>query len=149
MKSGNSKYNLGYNIGVAGVSLSLIWIGLFKFTIAEAEAIKPLIENHFAMSWLYNVLSVQGVSILIGVTEIIIGIGLILSFWHPKIGKYLGIGSTVIFISTLSFLFTTPGLFRSIEGFPITDFFILKDITLLGISIMVWGHSEAILKKEQ
>ncbi len=49
----------GYTLGVLGTVIILIWVGLFKFTAVEAGAIKGLVENHFAMSWMYRFLSVQ------------------------------------------------------------------------------------------
>ena len=129
-----------YIIGVVGLAINLLWIGLFKFTPTEAAGIKSLVESHFAMSWLYSLLSVQGVSNLIGSTEIIIALALFLSLIFTQLGKYAGICSSIIFITTLSFLFTTPGICKSVDGFPITNFFILKDITLLSISLMVWAR---------
>ncbi|OXA92763.1 DUF417 family protein [Flavobacterium hercynium] len=130
---------IAYKLGVLGTVIILIWVGLFKFTAVEAAAIKDLVENHFAMSWMYKVMSLQMVSNVIGTFEIIIGIGLLASLFYNKIGLYAGLGSAVIFATTLSFLFTTPGVFKSVEGFPITDFFILKDIPYLAISLMVFA----------
>lgn len=133
----NSVNKTAYIIGVLGVVINLLWIGLFKFTAFEAAGIKSLVENHFAMSWLYSILSVQAVSNVIGIVEIIVALGLLLSLKYNWLGKYAGIGAALIFITTLSFLFTTPGTWKTIDGFPVTDFFILKDITLLSISLMV------------
>ena len=132
----------GYFIGVVSTSLVLIWIGLFKFTPTEAEAIKPLVEHHFLMRWMYSVFSVQGVSNVIGILEILVGIGLVLSYTSKTIGKYAGVGATVIFLVTLSFLFTTPGVWKTVDGFPVTDFFIIKDLAFLGVALMVWGKSK-------
>ncbi|MDA4697911.1 YkgB family protein, partial [Enterobacter hormaechei] len=53
---------IGYYISLYGVAIVLLWIGIFKFTPTEAAAIKPLVENHPLMGWLYNILSIQGVS---------------------------------------------------------------------------------------
>ena len=126
-----------YTLGVLGTVIILIWVGLFKFTAVEAGAIKGLVENHFAMSWMYKVMSVQQVSNFIGIFEVLTGIGLIASLFLKRIGLYAGFASAIIFTTTLSFLITTPGVFRSVEGFPVTDFFILKDIPYLAISLMV------------
>lgn len=145
----NKKYKImslneiSYRIGVWGTVIILIWVGLFKFTAVEAEAIKGLVENHFAMGWMYNVMSVQQVSNLIGVFEVVTGIGLAFSFLNKTIAKYSGLASSFIFITTLSFLFTTPGVFKMVDNFPVTDFFILKDIPYLAISVMVYAKSKA------
>ena len=72
----------GYLVGLAGVVLTLLWIGVFKFTPTEAEAIRPLVESHPLMNWMFSILSVQGVSNLIGITEIIVAIGMVLSLIH-------------------------------------------------------------------
>ena len=93
------------------------------------------------MNWLYKVTSVQGVSNIIGSIEIIAAICLLLSFFWKKAGVLGGILSTIIFLATLSFLFTTTGVFKTVDGVLITDFFILKDIMALGISLMVLGRS--------
>ena len=65
---------------------------------------------------------------MIGIVEIIVGFSFILGTRFVCFRKIAFIGSTIIFCVTLSFLFTTPGKWRIIEGVPITDFFILKDI---------------------
>ena len=133
---------IAYRLGVLGTVIILIWVGLFKFTAVEAGAIKGLVQNHFAMGWMYKLMSVQTVSNIIGVFEVVTGIGLILSFFNKKIGMYAGLASAVIFVTTLSFLVTTPGVFKMVEGFPVTDFFILKDISYLAISLMVYAKSK-------
>ena len=46
------------------------------------------------------------------------------------------------FIMTLSFLITTPGIWRIVDGIPVTDFFILKDLPLLGFGIMLLCNDE-------
>jgi len=133
--------SLGYTIAVLGVAVVLLWIGVFKFTPAEAKAIEPLVKNSFLMSWLYSLANVQGVSNIIGTIEIITAICLLLHFFWKKAGIIGGILSSMIFLATLSFLFTTPGMGSNVDGVPITDFFILKDIMALGISLMVLGKS--------
>lgn len=137
----NNIEKTGYIMGVIGVALALIWIGIFKFTPTEAKAIEPLVSNHFAMSWMYGFLSVQTVSIIIGVVEIIVGLGLLASFFNREIGKYAGIFSSVIFLATLSFLLTTPNTWKTVDGVITTNFFLLKDICFLGISLMVVGKN--------
>lgn len=128
MYSSTLLQKVAYMIGIAGLAIPLLWIGIFKFTPTEAATIKPLVENHFAMGWLYHFCSVQMVSNVIGASEIAVGIGLILSFWTKKIGKYAGIASTIIFLTTISFLFTTPGEWRTVDGIPVTDFLDRKSV---------------------
>ncbi len=130
------KHEKGYLIALSGVVLTLLWIGIFKFTPAEAALIRPLVASHPLMNWLYSVLSEQGVSNLIGITEIIIATGLIVGLKYPRIGFLSGLAASGIFIATLSFLFTKPNAWRVVDGVLITDFFLFKDLVFLGISLM-------------
>ena len=128
---------IGYTLGVLGTALILAWIGIYKFTLTEAKLIQPLVENHFAMGWLYNLFSVQMVSNLIGATEIIVAISLIVGIKYRKVAYFSGIAATIIFITTLSFLITTPNTWKVSDGILVTNFFLLKDILFLAISISV------------
>ena len=70
------------------------------------------------MSWLLAVLSTQAFSNLLGVVEIATGVLLALrplSALAAAIGRGMAIAT---FLTTLSFLFTTPGWERSLGGFP-------------------------------
>lgn len=134
-KSPHVASSLGYYISLGGAVLILLWIGIFKFTPTEANAIKPLIENHPLSSWMYTILSVQSVSNLVGVLEILAAILLILTLKFDKLKKYVGFAMCIIFLMTLSYLFTTPNMWKIIDGVPYTDFFILKDLMYLGFGM--------------
>ena len=128
---------IGYYIAYFGITIILLWIGIFKFTPSEAKGIEPLVSNQPLMSWMYNFLSVQAVSCVFGVAEITTALFLVLGLkWRPfrLIGGFFVIFT---FLSTLSFLFTTPGMWRIVDGVPVTDFFILKDIVFLGFGGMI------------
>ncbi|MCY9824580.1 DUF417 family protein [Vibrio chagasii] len=129
--------NFGYNLGVIGVALVLAWIGIYKFTPTEAMLIEPLIANHPAMSWLYNLFSVQAVSNMVGGAEIIVAIGLMIGFKKPQVAFYSGIAAAAIFVVTLSFLITTPNAWKVSDGILVTNFFLVKDILFLAIAISV------------
>ena len=73
----------------------------------------------------------------IGVIEIIIALLLIFSVKFASLRKYAAIGMIVTFLTTLSYLFTTPGVWKVVDGIPVTDFFILKDLMLLGFGLMI------------
>ncbi len=130
----------GYNLGVIATIVVLIWIGIFKFTATEAMGIKHYVSNSFLMSWLYNVASDQTVSNLIGAFEIITALLLLGSFWNSKIGRIGGYAGMIIFLTTLSFLFTTPGVWKTVDGVPTTDFFVVKDLAFLAIMFLVVGE---------
>ncbi len=130
-------YRLGYYISLFGAALILLWIGIFKFTPTEANAIKPLIENHFLTFFVYNFVSVQAVSNAIGVIEIIIALLLLFSVKFASLRKYAGIGMIFTFLITLSYLFTTPNIWKVVDGIPVTDFFIVKDVMFLGFGLII------------
>jgi len=136
-ESKNQLTRTGYYISLFGAALILLWIGIFKFTPTEASAIKPLVENHFLTFFVYKIMSVQAVSNLIGAIEIIIALLLIFSAKFAVLKKYAGIGMIVTFLVILSYLFTTPGIWKIVDGVPVTDFFILKDLMLLGFGLMI------------
>ena len=136
-ESKNQSAGIGYYISLFGAALILLWIGVFKFTPTEAAAIKPLVENHFLTFFVYKMVGVQAVSNLIGVIEIIIALLLIFSAKFAVLKKYAGIGMIVIFLTTLSYLFTTPGIWKIVDGIPVTDFFIVKDLMFLGFGLMI------------
>lgn len=130
----------GYALGVAGTSLVLLWIGILKFTPSEAMGIKPYVE-HSLISWLYAIGSVRQVSDFIGIFEIATAISLIASFWNSKAGLIAGYLAAIIFLTTLSFLLTTPGIWKEMDGVPVTDFFVLKDLGFLAIALQVIGNN--------
>ena len=111
-----------------------------KFTTYEAEAIQGLVANSPLMGWMYSVLSVGAVAALIGTSEIIIAVLISARPWSPQlsaIGSGLAVG---MFLTTLSFLFSTPGVAEaSAGGFPAVSVvpgqFLLKDIVLLGAAL--------------
>lgn len=135
----------GYLVALSGVVLTLVWIGVFKFAPTEAEAIRPLVESHPLMNWMFSILSVQGVSNLIGITEIIVAIGMVIGVWKPKIGYWSGLAAVVIFITTLSFLFTLSGVWKIVDGVPVTEFFIFKDVVFLGVAWLSVERSRRLM----
>lgn len=136
---------LGVSISRYGLVVALLLIGLLKFTAGEAAGIQPLVEHSPLMSWLYSVLSVQGVSNLIGAIEIAIAVLLALRPLSAKASFVGSLGSIVTFLLTISFLFSTPGAVQFSHGFPMlgdAGQFLIKDLVLLGASF--WTASEAL-----
>ncbi|MFZ4861181.1 DUF417 family protein [Sphingobacterium sp. Mn56C] len=125
----------GYYLILASSALILFWIGLFKFTPTEAHAIRPLVAHHPLSYWMYAVFSEQWVSNIVGGVEITVASLLLLSLKFVKLKRFAGIGMVVIFLMTLSYLFTTANMWKLVDGFPTTDFFILKDLLFLGFGI--------------
>jgi uncharacterized membrane protein YkgB len=128
-----------------GLVLVLVWIGGMKFTAFEAEAVKPLVESSPLMRWMYRVLSVQGVSNLLGVAELSIAAMIALQPVWPAVAA-LGSGLAVLmFATTLTFLFSLPGWEPTLGGFPALSGaggFLVKDVVLLGAA--VWSLGDAL-----
>ncbi|WP_134090292.1 YkgB family protein [Olivibacter sp. XZL3] len=128
-----------------GLALIILIFGVFKFTNFEAEAIQPLVANSPLMSWLYQLTDLRGASALIGIAEIALAVMIALRAWFPTISALGSLGAILMFITSLSFLISTPGMWTIMEGLPVpTDGgFVMKDIVLLGVSI--WTAGEALL----
>lgn len=141
----NKVFKTGFYFALYGTVIILAWIGIFKFTPTEAKAIQPLVENSPLMSWLYSIGNVQQVSNFIGTFEVITALLLAAFPLSKKLSLIGGVLNTVTFLSTLSFMFTTPNSFNVIDGILLPDAFILKDLAFLGIGLMVIGLNYPIL----
>lgn len=129
-----------------GLVVVLAWIGALKFTDYEAQGIAPLVSNSPFMSWVYEIFSVGTFSALLGVVELATAALIAVKPWWPRlsaVGSAIAVG---LFVATLSFLFTTPGVFEaSAGGFPAlssTGQFLVKDVALLGIA--AWTFADAL-----
>src|SRR5262245_19076441 len=88
----------------------LLFFGALKWTSAEAHAIEPFVANSPLFAWMIPLLGLQGVSIFVGVIELTIGAMIALRPWAPRLtalGSLVAIG---MFLTTLSFLVTTPNV---------------------------------------
>jgi reactive chlorine resistance protein C len=135
----------GVSISRFGLVVVFLLIGFLKFTTSEAAGIQPLVAHSPLLSWLYAVLSVQGVSNLIGAIEIAIAVLLALRPVSAKASFIGSLGSIVTFLLTTSFLFSTPGAVQLNHGLPVlgdAGQFLIKDVVLLGASF--WTASEAL-----
>ena len=129
---------LGTGILRYGLVFLLIAIGSTKFFTFEARAIQPLVSHSPFLSWLYPALGLQGVSNLFGLSELITGILIALRPVSPKLSAAGSLIGILIFLTTLSFLFTTPGALA-----PGSDAggFLVKDIVLLGAAVYTAGEA--------
>jgi uncharacterized membrane protein YkgB len=137
---------VGRELARYGLVVVVGWIGLMKFTAYEAEGIRLYVDNSPLMSWVYGFMSVRGFSAMLGVVEVAVAILIAVRPFSPRataLGSALAVG---MFLTTLSFVLTTPGVWEpSAGGFPALSGkpgqFLLKDLALLGIS--VWSLGEA------
>ncbi len=139
--------SIGLHVARYGLAIVLLWIGGMKFTAYEAQGIRPLVANSPVMGWAYQVMSEQAFSSLLGVVEIATGLLIALRPVWP-LGSAIGSGLAAgTFLTTLTFLFTTPAWEPSLGGFPALSAmpgqFLLKDIVLLGVSLFTAGEALA------
>lgn len=129
-----------------GLVIVIAWFGGMKFTNYEAKGIEPLVSESPFMGWLYEVFSVYTFSVLLGVFEVAAAVLIAVKPWWPKASILGSLLAILLFAATISFLFTTPGVFEeSVGGFPLlsmTGGFLIKDIALLGIS--AWTLADAL-----
>ncbi len=143
--TGSTIERVGAMLAHYGLVVVIAWIGVCKFTSFEAEGIQPLVSNSPLMSWLYGVFSVNAFSALLGVVELVAAALLAVKPWWPKLSIAGSIMAVGIFLATISFLVTTPGVFEaSAGGFPIlssTGQFLIKGLALLGIAVWTLGDA--------
>jgi uncharacterized membrane protein YkgB len=136
----------GRLLAVGGVVLPLLLIGGLKFTQFEVDALKPVIGGTPWLTWMYPVFGEAGASYLLGVVEITTALLLTASPWSARAGVVGGALGGFIFLVTSSLLFSLPVWEASLGGFPALNAggqFLIKDIALLGISLVVLGESLA------
>jgi uncharacterized membrane protein YkgB len=133
-------------LGRYGLVVVIGWIGALKFANFEAHQIQPLVAHSPLMGWLYQFLPVYAFSALLGVYEVGAALLLAVKPLAPKLSIIGSVMSIVLFVFTISFLFTTPGVGEPAGGgFPaisLTGEFLLKDVPLLGLSF--WTLADAI-----
>jgi uncharacterized membrane protein YkgB len=130
--------NIGTGVLRYGLVFLPIVIGSMKFFAFEARGIQPLVAHSAFLNWMYHVLGVQGVSNFFGLVEITTGILIALRRFSPKASAVGSLAGILIFLITLSFLFTTPGALA-----PGSDVggFLMKDTVLLGAAIYTAGEA--------
>ena len=123
----------------------IAWIGALKYTSYEATGIQPLIAHSPFMSWLYNIFSTRALGTALGTAEILAALLIALYPIRPRISAVGSAFAVVLFLGTLSFLFTTPGVTVPSAGGGILALsvqpgqFLIKDLVLLGASLWTLG----------
>jgi reactive chlorine resistance protein C len=128
-----------------GLVLLLLMWGAAKFAAFEAEAIKPLIEHSPFLSWLYGVFGFRGTSALFGIFEMTAGVLIATCKWLPRASGYASLGVAAMFVVTLSFLVTTPGVLEPTN--PMGGF-LMKDIILLGAAFVIAAEAFGAAKSK-
>jgi len=149
---GEALSSLGTILIRYGLVVVLSWIGAMKFTSYEANGIQPLVANSPLMSWVYQILSVQGFSNSLGLVELAIAVMIGFRQLAPKVSAVGSALAMLMFLTTMSFIFSTPGWEPSLGGFPalavVPGQFLLKDIVLFGGAVWCLGESLAAVPQE-
>lgn len=128
-----------------GLALVFLWIGMLKFTAYEAQGIESFVANSPLLSWAYSLLGVRGFSNALGVLEIAIGAMIATRAFAPRVSAIGSLLAAGLFLVTLSFLLTTPGVWQPGYGIPFLSpmpgQFLAKDLIFLGASL--WTAGEA------
>jgi uncharacterized membrane protein YkgB len=121
-----------------GLVVVLAWIGVDHY--ARPTTIQPLITHSPLLSWLYDIFNVHTLGYALASTEILAALLIALRPLWPRVSAVGSAFAVLLFCSTISFLFTTPGV---LAGGPLSRLgeFLLKDIVLLGVSLWMLGDS--------
>ena len=129
-----------------GLVIVLAWFGAMKFTYYESHGISHWVANSPLLSWVYHIISIDAFGRLNGSVELITAALLAVKPWFPKASVVGGIFASLFFVTTLSFMITTPGTGEaSAGGFPVLSAdgeFLMKDIALIGLAL--WLLADAI-----
>ncbi|MGY3150364.1 putative membrane protein YkgB [Bradyrhizobium sp. USDA 3397] len=129
----------------ASLAIIYAWFGGMKFTDYEAQGLVPLVENSPLLRWFYTLFSVRGFSTFLGFVELSIGVLIALRLSSPIYSAAGGLLSAGLFVTTLSFMISTPGVVVPELGAPAITVapgqFLLKDVGLLAASFWVFTDS--------
>ena len=136
-----------------GLVLVLLWIGGMKFTAYEAEGISGFVSNSPLMSWAYQLFSKGQFSAILGIVELLTAV---LIAARPFSARLSAVGSALavgMFLTTLTFLFSTPGVIEPSLGFPalsaVPGQFLIKDVVLLGAALWTAGEALRAVRRER
>lgn len=131
---------IAFLITSIGMIVMLLWAGSFKMTRPGAEGIIPLVSNSPLIWWHFKLFGPYVGSDLIGVTEWLYAVLIIVGYFRPKAGIVGGLIGVVMFFTTSTMIMTTPGAIISvpeIHGMRYMSFlglFLFKDVISLGAS---------------
>lgn len=134
---------LGHLVSRYGLVVVLAWIGLGKYVKMEARV---LIEHSPLMSWIYQLFTATEVARALGTMEIVAAVLIGLRPWWPRVAAAGSALAVLLFLGTLSFLLTTPGVVAAhLAGVPVLSAlpgqFLLKDLVLIGVALWSLGDS--------
>jgi reactive chlorine resistance protein C len=149
--------NIAFLITSVGMIVMLLWAGSYKMTAPGAKGIVPLVSNSPLISWHFKLFGPYIGSDVIGLTEIIAALLVIVGYWRPKAGITGGLIASIMFFTTSTMFITTPGTTISVPGIhgmrymSLLGLFLFKDVISLGVSFYLMGHfgKKAILSENK
>lgn len=131
--------NVGQFVARYGLVLVLVWIGAGH--IVAPTAIAGLILHSPLLSWLYGIFSTHTLGYALGSAEIVAALLIALRPLRSRVSAVGSVFAVLIFCSTISFLFTTPGVTSGGPVLSLLGEFLIKDVVLLGVSLWTLGDS--------
>lgn len=131
------------------LAITLILVGALKFL--DPAGIEPLVSNSPILSWVYDIWSVPTFGYLLGGVEVLAGIVIALRPAIPRLAVFGASFAIVLFLVTISFLFSTPEVLAP-AGFPLLTAmpgqFLAKDLLFLAAAIFVLQDSLIASRKQ-
>jgi uncharacterized membrane protein YkgB len=146
--------NIPFLVCSIGMIVMLLWAGKFKMTAPGAEGIVPLVSNSPLTSWQFKLFGPYILGDMIGATEWIAAILLIIGYFKPKAGIVGGIILVGMFFTTSTMLITAPDDTIVVHGIHYMNnlgLFLFKDIISFGVAFYLISYygRKAILAENQ
>lgn len=138
--------NLPFLVTSIGMVVMLLWAGSYKMTRPGAEGIIPLVTNSPLIWWHFKVFGPYIGSDLIGLTEWLSAVLLVIGYAKPKAGIAGGLVGVVIFFTTSTMIMSTPGAIIAVPGIhgmrymSFLGLFLFKDVIALGASLYLASY---------
>src|ERR1700761_1472042 len=129
--------NVPFLVSSIGMIVMLLWAGSYKMTAPGADGIIPLVSNSPLISWHFKLFGVYHGSDLMGLTEVIAAVLIIIGMFKPQAGVIGGAIASFMFFVTSTMLITTPDALTNVNGINYMSFlglFLFKDVINLGAS---------------
>jgi len=136
--------SVGSSVLRLGLATDLVWVGALKFKQYEVENIDPLVRSSPLFSRLREKLGARRLARVLGIAEIVVGSLIAAKPVAPKASGVASLGAVGMFLTTLSFLVTTPEAKQEGEGMLVPSpagQFLLKDTVLLAAALLTAAES--------
>jgi uncharacterized membrane protein YkgB len=136
--------SVGSSVLRSGLATNLLLIGALKFKEYEVENIDPLVRASPLFSRLREKLGPRRLARTIGIAEIALGSLIAAKPIAPRASAAASFGAVGTFLTTLSFLVTTPEARQEGEGMLVPSpagQFLFKDTVLLAAALLTAAES--------